>query len=518
MAGEYILEMNGITKRYGSNAVLKNVTLQIRPGEIHALLGENGAGKSTLMNVLFGMPVIHGTGGFEGEVRVDGEKAKIMSPMDAMNKGIGMVHQEFMLIPGFNIAENIKLNREISKPWMGSRMTSREMEILNTSAMSADARKALDAVGIGIDEYSLVGGLPVGYMQFVEIAREIDKKGMKVMVFDEPTAVLTESEAEQLIGVMKSIAAQGIAIIFITHRLDEVMNACDRITILRDGQLVTTLDKTATSVEEIAALMIGRGDEGVIRISGKTNQATDNVALSVRGLSVAMPGESVHGIDLDVYEGEILGIGGLVGAGRSETIGAIFGQYNKGVTKEVYIKGQKVNIKSPADAIKLGIGMITEERKLTGIVPMMSIRENIALASLPKLSGKVFINKKKIYEEAKKQFDYLKIKAPSMETKVYTLSGGNQQKVILGKWLTAAPEILFVDEPTKGIDVGTKADFYTLLGELASQGVAIVMVSSDMPELVSMSDRCLVLSEGRLTAELKKGEITDKNVMKAAIL
>ena len=259
MAGEYILEMNDITKEYGSNAVLKNVTLKIRPGEIHALLGENGAGKSTLMNVLFGMPVIHSTGGFKGEVIVDGEKTKIISPMDAMTKGIGMVHQEFMLIPGFTITENIKLNREIAKPWAVSHVLGKELEILDMPAMAADARKALDSVGIGIDEYALVGGLPVGYMQFVEIAREIDKSSMKLLVFDEPTAVLTESEAQQLIKVMKDIAARGIAIIFITHRLDEVMNACDNITILRDGQLVATRKKAETNVEELAALIIGRG-------------------------------------------------------------------------------------------------------------------------------------------------------------------------------------------------------------------------------------------------------------------
>ena len=246
---DYILEMNSITKEYGSNAVLKDVTLQVRPGEIHALLGENGAGKSTLMNVLFGMPVIHSTGGFKGKVRMNGEDVKITSPMDAMKKGIGMVHQEFMLIPGFSISENIKLNREIASPWAGSYVLGKEMEVLNKKRMASDARKALSSVGIGIDEYSLVGGLPVGYMQFIEIAREIDKENMKVMVFDEPTAVLTESEAEQLIKVMKAIAAGGIAIIFITHRLDEVMEAADRITILRDGRLVTTVDKKDTTPE-----------------------------------------------------------------------------------------------------------------------------------------------------------------------------------------------------------------------------------------------------------------------------
>ena len=507
MAGEYILEMNGITKRYGSNAVLKNVTLQIRPGEIHALLGENGAGKSTLMNVLFGMPVIHGTGGFEGEVRVDGEKAKIMSPMDAMNKGIGMVHQEFMLIPGFNIAENIKLNREISKPWMGSRMTSREMEILNTSAMSADARKALDAVGIGIDEYSLVGGLPVGYMQFVEIAREIDKKGMKVMVFDEPTAVLTESEAEQLIGVMKSIAAQGIAIIFITHRLDEVMNACDRITILRDGQLVTTLDKTATSVEEIAALMIGRGDEGVIRISGKTNQATDNVALSVRGLSVAMPGESVHGIDLDVYEGEILGIGGLAGQGKIGLPNGIMGLYPaKG---EVTFFGQPLPLNDAKAVLKAGLAMVSEDRRGVGLLLDQSIEDNIAFNAMQVngdfLAGFLKLkNARAIREYADQMIKDLDIRCTSAAQLTGTLSGGNQQKVCVARALAMKPRFLFVSEPTRGIDIGAKQLVLETLAKLnREQKLTIVVVSSELQELRSICDRIAIVSEGKVGCILR---------------
>ena len=293
---EYILEMNHISKRYGENAVLKDVTLKIRPGEIHALLGENGAGKSTLMNVLFGMPVIHSTGGFEGEVLMDGQNVKISSPMNAMEKGIGMVHQEFMLIPGFQVTENIKLNREITNSWPVSKLLGKDLEFLNDASMKKDARKALDSVGIDISEDTLVGTLPVGYMQFVEIAREIDKTGVKLLVFDEPTAVLTESEAAQLIKVMKDIASRGIAIIFITHRLDEVMEACDNITILRDGTLVCTRRKQETNAEELAALMIGRGDDSVIKIEGKTDHShgTD-IALKVRDLKVEMPGEMVKG-------------------------------------------------------------------------------------------------------------------------------------------------------------------------------------------------------------------------------
>ena len=300
MSADYILEMNHITKEYGSVAVLKDVTLRIRPGEIHALLGENGAGKSTLMNVLFGMPVIHTTGGYQGEVIVDGEKTNILSPMDAMAKGIGMVHQEFMLIPGFSITDNIKLNREITRPWAVSRVLGRDLEFLNRKKMAEDARMALDSVGMGIDELAMVSGLPVGHMQFIEIAREIDKLGMKVLVFDEPTAVLTESEAQQLLSVMKDIASKGIAIIFITHRLDEVMDAADTITILRDGKLVKTLDKKETNQEQLAALMIGRGDESTVTVRRRDGEIKGNVAMEIRNLWVNMPGEVARGVDLDV--------------------------------------------------------------------------------------------------------------------------------------------------------------------------------------------------------------------------
>ena len=261
LAAEYVLEMKDITKKYGENTVLSGVSLKIRPGEIHALLGENGAGKSTLMNVLFGMPVIHATGGFGGEILLDGQATTIASPHDAMIKGIGMVHQEFMLLPGFTITENIKLNREITKPSLLSRVFGKSLETLDMPAMARDARKALDSVGMTIDEYTLVAGLPVGYMQFVEIAREIDKTGIRLLVFDEPTAVLTESEAAQLLQVMKGIAAKGLAIIFITHRLDEVIAAADGVTILRDGQLVAETRTKDTNVTQLAEMMIGRKGE-----------------------------------------------------------------------------------------------------------------------------------------------------------------------------------------------------------------------------------------------------------------
>ncbi|MEG0767802.1 MAG: ATP-binding cassette domain-containing protein, partial [Clostridia bacterium] len=293
MGAQYVLEMNHITKQYGENTVLSDVSIHVKPGEIHALLGENGAGKSTLMNVLFGMPVIHNTGGFQGEVLLDGKAEHMASPYDAMQKGIGMVHQEFMLIPGFTITENIKLNREITKPGVLSHVLGKNLEHLNMPAMRKDARKALDSVGMSLDEIANVGTLPVGYMQFVEIAREIDKTGVKLLVFDEPTAVLTESEATQLIQVMRQIAATGIAIIFITHRLDEVVSAADNITILRDGKLAAMRETQKTNIIELAELMIGRKGEAMVQVADQGKRMQSKTALTLKHLQVDMPGEEV---------------------------------------------------------------------------------------------------------------------------------------------------------------------------------------------------------------------------------
>ena len=506
MAGEYILEMNGITKEYNSNAVLKDVTLRIKPGEIHALLGENGAGKSTLMNVLFGMPVIHSTGGFKGEVKVDGEPVKIMSPMDAMGKGIGMVHQEFMLIPGFTITENIKLNREIAKPWFVSKM-NKELEILDEKAMADDARKALDAVGIGIDEYSLVGGLPVGYMQFIEIAREIDKQGVKLLVFDEPTAVLTESEAEQLIKVMKDIASKGIAIIFITHRLDEVMNAADNITILRDGQLVKTLAKADTTTEEMAALMIGRGDESINKIEGKVNHATENIAMKVRDLYVSMPGESVKGVDLDVREGEIIGIGGLAGQGKIGLPNGVMGLYPAEGTVELF--GMPLKLNDPRGALAAGLAMVSEDRRGVGLLLDQSIEDNIAFNAMQVngdfLDGFLKLkNTGAIRKYADSMVKDLDIRCTSPAQLTGTLSGGNQQKVCVARALALKPRFLFVSEPTRGIDIGAKQLVLETLVRLnREQKLTIVIVSSELQELRSICDRIAIVSEGKIACILR---------------
>ena len=505
MGAEYVLQMKNITKRYGETTVLSDVSLSVRPGEIHALLGENGAGKSTLMNVLFGMPVIHTTGGFDGEVLIDGEKASILTPNDAMNAGIGMVHQEFMLLPGFTITENIKLNREITRPTILSRaLHLKNMENLDMPAMRKDARKALDSVGMSLDENTLVKGLPVGYMQFVEIAREIDKKGIRLLVFDEPTAVLTESEAETLISVMKQIAQSGIAIIFITHRLDEVMAAADNITILRDGKLAATREKSKTSLVELAELMIGRKGEAVVTTTPKAEDASANIALSIKNLIVDMPGEMVKGVDLEVREGEILGVGGLAGQGKIGIPNGIMGLYP--AAGEVKLFGKDLPLNDAQNALRSGMAMVSEDRRGVGLLLDQSIEDNIAFNAM-QINGD-FLHKvafittkdgKKVREHAKQMIRDLDIRCTSSRQAAGTLSGGNQQKVCVARALTMNPKFLFVSEPTRGIDIGAKKLVLETLVKLnREQGMTIVMVSSELQELRSISDRIAIVSEGKV--------------------
>ena len=499
MAAEYILEMKNITKRYGENTVLDNVSLKVKPGEIHALLGENGAGKSTLMNVLFGMPVIHATGGFGGEVLIEGQPTHIASPHDAMLKGIGMVHQEFMLLPGFTITENIKLNREISKTSMLSRVLGK------MHSMSDDARHALDSVGMSIDEYTKVAGLPVGYMQFVEIAREIDKKGVKLLVFDEPTAVLTESEAAQLLTVMKSIAARGIAIIFITHRLDEVVEAADGVTILRDGKLVTELRTKDTNVTRLAELMIGRAGETAFVTADPREFAQDApVALKVSHLAVDMPGEVVRDVSLTVHEGEIFGIGGLAGQGKVGIPNGIMGVYE--AEGDVELFGEKVKLNDAHAALKSGMAMVSEDRRGVGLLLGESIEDNIVFNAMQvngdftkKILGARLKDGKAIREHADKMIKELDIRCFGAVQHTGTLSGGNQQKVCIARALTMNPKLVFVSEPTRGIDIGAKKLVLETLVKLnREQGMTVVMVSSELMELRSICDRIAIVAEGKV--------------------
>lgn len=507
----YVLKMDHIVKEYFGNCVLKRVDLAVRPGEIHALMGENGAGKSTLMNILFGMPVIHNTGGFEGTIEIDGKEVQINSPVKAMELGIGMVHQEFMLIPGFSVTENIKVGREISHANLASRVFGESMETLDFDSMDRDARKALKTIGLEIEEYVKVAGLPVGYMQFIEIARELDKTGLKILVFDEPTAVLTESEAKRLLEAMKVIAASGIAIIFITHRLDEVMAVADSMTVLRDGEFVARREIRDTNVVEIAELMIGRKVEKLLDddIPDERVIRDDEIAVSLRNYRVDMPGEQVNGIDMDIRKGEIFGIGGLAGQGKLGIPNGIMGLYK--ASGEVRINGEALNLDKLGDALDHKVAFVSEDRRGVGLLLNESIEQNIVFSAM-QTNGR-FLKKIgwfHLYDAAAAKVhathmvETLDIRCTGIGQAAGRLSGGNQQKVCLAQALTLEPDILFVSEPTRGIDIGAKKLVLEYLAKLNREtGMTVIIVSSELVELRSISDRIAIISDGKLSGILK---------------
>lgn len=498
---EYILEFCNVGKDYYGNKVLKDINLRIKPGEIHALVGENGAGKSTLMNILFGMPVIHATGGYQGEVLYDGEKISLSSPFEAMKIGIGMVHQEFMLLPNFSITENVKLNREITKDNLFSRVFGAKLKTLDFTTMNKDARRALDTLDLDVSELTKIAGLPVGYMQFTEIAREIDKSGIKLVVFDEPTAVLTESEADNLLRAMQRIAQKGIAIIFITHRLDEVLSISDSITVLRDGQLVTTKQKADTDIYEIAELMVGRKIDALTR---NVAIQKDKIMLSVKDFHVEMPGEEVRGVNLNVYQGEIIGLGGLAGQGKVGIANGIMGLFpSKG---QVLIDGKPLTLNEPRKSLAQGMAFVSEDRRGVGLLLDSSIEMNIVVTAMQNQSKFIWrlgpfnqIASGQIRKHALSMIKALDIRCTGPGQPVRRLSGGNQQKVCIARALTLNPRILFVSEPTRGIDVGAKKLVLDTLVKLNEEfGMTIIMTSSELAELRSVCDRVAIVTEGRI--------------------
>ena len=502
-----VISIKNVEKSYYGNKVLKGVSLDVMPGEIHALCGENGAGKSTLMNILFGMPVIHMTGGFEGIIEMDGQEVHILNPRQAMEHGIGMVHQEFMLIPGFTIAENIKLNREPLRPNLLGRLFGEKLMSLDTLTMKSDARTALNRLGLDVDENLPVDGLPVGYMQFVEIAREIDKKNIRLLVFDEPTAVLTESEAEKLLDAMKRLAAGGVGILFITHRLDEVMQAADKITILRAGTQIKTLNKADTTAKEIATLMVGREVEMRQKERAEQEEAPEGgreIAMSIRNLRVDMPGERVLGIDLDLYKGEILGLGGLAGQGKIGVANGIMGTYP--TSGEIIVGGQELKLNSPKSSIAAGIAFVSEDRRGVGLVPDTSIELNMTIPAMVN-QGRFLrhigplsqIARQEIRENAEKYIQELDIRCTGPRQAVRRLSGGNQQKVCIARALVLAPDILLISEPTRGIDIGAKSLVLDTVDRLnREQGLTVLMTSSELAELRLICDRIAIVTDGKV--------------------
>ena len=505
----FLLELRNVSKNYGEASVLRNINLKIMPGEVHALVGENGAGKSTLTNILFGMPVIHATGGFEGEIFWNGEKVHIDTPQKAIELGIGMVHQEFMSIPGFTVAENIKLNREPLKETAVSRVLGKKFATLDTETMEKDSRKALDQIGVSLSEKSLVQGLPVGYMQFVEISRELDKKNIKLIVFDEPTAVLTEDEAAVLLKTIKKISAQGTSVIFITHRLEEVMAVADNITVLRDGEVVKNLKASETNAVELAELMVGREITTVYEKTREPVGEDAETAIELEHLAVNMPGEVTKDINLKIRKGEIFGIAGLAGQGKVSIPNGIMGIYpSTGIIK---INGTTVTDPTPQKAFDLGCAFVSEDRRGSGLLLDSSIEKNIMIASmcaqkrfLKKFGPFSQISRKNTHRLAEDMIKLLDIRCTGPEQHTRRLSGGNQQKVCIARALTLEPQILMVSEPTRGIDIGAKMMILSYLVELnQKQNTTVLIVSSELAELRSVCDRIAIVSDGRVQGILK---------------
>ncbi len=502
-----LLQFKDVGKNYFGNQVLEGISLSIKPGEIHGLVGENGAGKSTLMNILFGMPVIHSTGGFEGQMLFDGKPYEPKDPTDAMKMGIGMVHQEFMLIPGFTITENIKLNRENTKPTILSKVLGPKLEKLDMAKMREDAKNALNKLNMDIDEFMPVAGLPVGYMQFIEIAREIDKSNMKLLILDEPTAVLTESEADKFLDVIENLAKMGIAILFITHRLDEIKRVTDSITVLRDGKLVAYLETKDTTIVEMAKLMVGREISTEAK-EKKEDSDSDEIYLELKDFHVNMPGEKVRGVNLQIKKGEILGLGGLAGQGKIGVSNGIAGIY---YTEGTILKdGVELPLNNPRQMLDHGIAFLSEDRKGVGLLLDEPIDFNIAYTSMEikgqfiKKYGPIsIVDNKVIRNHGIDMIDKLDIRCTGPDQASGQLSGGNQQKVCIGRALTLNPEILLVSEPTRGIDIGAKKLVLDTLVDLNKEhNVTIIITSSELAELRQIADRIAIISEGKVQAIL----------------
>ena len=499
----YILEMKDVTKKFPGVLALNKVTLQLKKGEILGICGENGAGKSTLMKILSGT---YPYGTYEGEILYDGTPVKLTDVSTAQKLGIEMIYQEISMILNSSIAENLYLGNLPGERWV------------DFKTLYSETQKILDRVNIKAKPTDRVGNLNSGQMQMLALMRAYIKNP-KILVLDEPTSALTNSEVDQVMDILNELRDRGVSCIYISHKLEEVYRICDRVLVLRDGKTIDTHDIHEVNEQILIEQMVGRKIENLYP---KKTVPIGAEVLKVEHLSVPHPTiknrNIVDDVSFELKKGEILGIGGLVGAGRSEILGAVFGQLSEGVEKKVFINGKEVKIKNPSDAINAGIGFVTEERKLNGFVWMLSIRDNMYLASLDKLPVKgLLVDESEENRLSKSMFDRLRIKAPSIHTKVNTLSGGNQQKVVLSKWLINAPTILFVDEPTKGVDVGAKAEIYSLMGDLVESGISIIMVSSDLPELLAISDRVLVVSNGKITGEFDRDNVSEEAVMRAAI-
>ncbi len=484
------VEMRGIEKRFGPVTVLGGVDFDLRAGEVHALMGENGAGKSTLMKVLTGIHAMD-----QGRISIGGEPVELRSSGDAVRHGIAIIHQELNLIPSLGVADNLFLGRELRRfGWLRKR------------AMRQQAQQWLARVGLRkLDPATPVEQLSVGQQQLVEIARALSQQA-RVLIMDEPTTALTERETAVLFELIRELRQAGTAIVYVSHRMEEIFALCDRITVLRDGRSVGVRNIPGLPLDEVVQLMVGRSLEARFPTRDVRPGA---VRLSVSGLG----DEDVHDISFDVRAGEVLGVAGLMGAGRTELARLLFG-LRRPRTGEVRLDGRRLRLQGPRQAIAAGMAFVTEDRKAQGLVLGLSVRENISLARVPARAG--WIARRREAAQTRRLIEQLRIRTRDGELEVRALSGGNQQKVVLAKWLALDPQVLLLDEPTRGVDIGGKAEIYHIINQLAARGVAIVMISSELPEVMAMSDRILVLHEGRATALLDAVATDPEQIMRAA--
>ena len=494
--GDVILTMKGIDKSFPGVHALDHVDLEVRKGEVHALMGENGAGKSTLMKVLTGIYSKDA-----GTITFEGREVEFTNPREAQDAGIVIVHQELNMLGHLTVAQNIFIGREFMKG-----------RLIDDKKMNEEARKLFGQLGIDIDPTETMSRLTVGKQQMCEIAKAISHEA-KVIIFDEPSAALTEAEIDELFKIIRDLRDRQLGIVYISHRMDEIKVITDRVTVMRDGGYVGTLITKDCTKEDIINMMVGR----VIYEDPKTESQVAEDAPVVLKVEHLNAGRMVQDVSFELRKGEILGFSGLMGAGRTETMRALFGADPK-QSGDIYVNGEKVDIKTPQDAVKHGIGYLSEDRKRFGIVVDKTVAENSTMASLENYMKGIFIDKKKENEAAQKYVDLLKTKTPGVDQLVVNLSGGNQQKVVIAKWLVRNCDILIFDEPTRGIDVGAKSEIYHLMNELVAEGKSIIMVSSEMTEILRMSDRIIIMCEGRKTGELGIEEATQERIMHAATL
>ncbi len=494
--GEVILTMTGIDKRFPGVYALDHVDLEIRKGEVLALMGENGAGKSTLMKVLTGIYKKD-----SGTITYEGREVEYNGPREAQDDGIVIVHQELNMMGHLSVAQNIFIGREFKNGFL-----------IDDAKMNAEAKKLFEQMNVDIDPKETMSRLTVGKQQMCEIAKAISHKA-KVIIFDEPTAALTESEIEQLFKIIRNLRDQQLGIVYISHRMDEIKRITDRVTVMRDGCYVGTLITADCTKDDIINMMVGR----VIYENPKTENLVPTDAPVVLKVEHLNAGRMVKDVSFELRKGEILGFSGLMGAGRTETARALFGADRK-ESGNVIINGKTVNIKTPQDAVGFGLGYLSEDRKRYGIILKKNIAENSTLTCLTNYCKSVFIDKQAEHRVTKTYVDLLKIKTPGIDQMLMNLSGGNQQKVVIGKWLIGNSDILIFDEPTRGIDVGAKQEIYELMNRLVKEGKSIIMISSEMSEILRMSDRIIVMCEGKITGELDISEATQEKIMQLATM